>query len=104
MKKQLFKKSFCVLVIMSIFLNITAQTAEENLKKYWNYRDKFQKQFVKIGALPGNGINFAAIDNNPANKDYGWPRTTVKYGYRKTGDAMNDQGSYISVLATPRKR
>jgi hypothetical protein len=78
---------------------LQAQTPEKNLIKYWNYRDKFQKQFVLIGSNPGYGINFANIDNNPAHWSWVNPND-VTHGFRKTGDAMNDQGSYISVLAT----
>ena len=56
MKKQLLAKMFSILFVAVCCLGSKAQTEQENLKKYWNYRDKFQKQFVRIGSAQGNSI------------------------------------------------
>ena len=114
MKKQ-FLFQF---LLLSIFIGwnlpkAKSQTSEEELlKKYWNYRDRFKKQFVTIGAGVGKSINIANIDNNPANGNPSWANTTGIdglpgianiHGYRKWGDATAMQGDYITVLATEYK-
>ena len=89
--------------------------------KYWNYRDRFKKQFVIIGNAQGEGINIANIDNQPANSNVpgasnlhtqtwantnglnGQPGVANLHGYREWGDAMAQQGDYITVLATEYK-
>ncbi len=109
MKKNNFGKALCVLALGLLCLNSNGQTESENLKKYWNYRAKFQKHFTKIGPYSGNSICFANIDNVPGNSENGWSNTQSMtgsgpiHGYKKTGDAMNMQGDYIAVLATQYK-
>lgn len=108
MKKNLFGKALCALALGIFCLNSKGQNEQENLKKYWNYRDKYHKQFVKIGLGDGKSISAANIDNNPSNlsAEYGhnaWPTTNPSFGYRKWGDAMNMHGDYIAVLATQYK-
>jgi hypothetical protein len=107
MKNLLFKSLIVVITFTSM---AKGQTPDEyNLKKYWNYRDKFQKHFVKIGKNPGNGINISNIDNVPDNiynGGLGWANTTPVagaaslHGYKRVGDAMVLQGEYLGVLAT----
>lgn len=109
--KKSMNKFFIKLLLGFIIIISTAQaqSPDINLKKYWNYRDKFQKHFVKLGKNPGNGINISNIDNVPGNVDnggFGWANTTpvggapTLHGYKRVGDAMVLQGEYIGVLAT----
>ena len=67
MKKNVFGKALCALALGIFCLNAKGQNEQENLKKYWNYRDKYHKQFVKIGLGDGKSISAANIDNNPSN-------------------------------------
>lgn len=53
MKKLLGVLFFAMQLLPSV---LSAQTEQENLKKYWNYRERFQKYFVKIGSDFGNSI------------------------------------------------
>ena len=47
----------CVALLLPFLSNfVEAQTEKENLEKYWNYRDKFRKFFVKNGTEDGAGI------------------------------------------------
>ncbi|MBL0047041.1 MAG: T9SS type A sorting domain-containing protein [Bacteroidetes bacterium] len=90
------------------FLNTQAQTENENLMKYWNYRNKFKSQFVSIGPLKGMGINISNIDADPTSlgQECGSPAWTLhspNYGFRRMGDAMAQQGDYLAVLATEYK-
>ncbi len=112
MKKNVLGKALCALAVGFFCLNSSGQNEEKNLIKYWNYKQKLQKYFVKIGREEGNSICFDNIDNNPENdsensgaflntpKD---PITNSVNGYRKMGDAMAQHGEYISVLATEYK-
>ena len=103
--KNLFLKFFVgFLFITSI---VKAQTPDINLKKYWNYRDKFQKHFVVIGKEQGKGLNVSNIDNVPGNAEAGtWSNTVgtgpggTLHGYKKWGDVEVQQGEYIGVLAS----
>jgi hypothetical protein len=104
--KNLFLKSI-IGVIMFVSIAKGQTPDDYNLKKYWNYRDKFQKYFVKLGKNPGNGINISNIDNIPGNiSNGGWANTppiagaTALHGYKRVGDAMVLQGEYLGVLAT----
>lgn len=62
--KNLWLSVLFGLLTLQLSLKSNAQTPDENLKKYWNYRGKFQKHFVRIGNAPGNSINFANIDSD----------------------------------------
>lgn len=45
------------LAVSYLFItNSFGQTESENLKKYWHYRDKFRKFFIKNGTEDGAGI------------------------------------------------
>jgi len=88
-------------------LNVYSQNEIENLKKYWNYRDKFRKHFVSIGPGKGEGINVSNIDGDPNNagafNGTPWPIHTPVNGFIKIGDGMAQQGDYLAVLATEYK-
>jgi hypothetical protein len=108
MKKNVFGKALCALALGIFCQNLRAQNEEENLKKYWNYRDRYLKQFVKVGSNEGEGINCINIDNNPSNENSNvggnaFPNMQPIYGYRKWADAPANQGNYLAVLATQYK-
>lgn len=88
-----------------IFLQ--AQTPEDNLAKYWQYRNLLKKQFVFVGEKPGESIPFATYE---PNRDISWDGVwnsqldcyPVPYGNGglTTGDATLQIGIYLAVLAT----
>ncbi|MBL7889219.1 MAG: T9SS type A sorting domain-containing protein [Bacteroidia bacterium] len=105
MKKSTLGKTLCVLAVGFFCLNSKGQNEEENLKKYWNYRDRYLKQFVKIGSNEGDGLNCINIDDQPLNESANvganaFPTTNPQYGYRKWADVPANQGNYLAVLAT----
>ncbi len=98
---------YSLILVPLFFLYNTSygQTDDLNHKKYWDYREKLRKHFVKIGRLEGQSICSANIDNNPLNHGAEvngavWPNTSVEYGYRRWGDALAMHGEYMAVLAT----
>jgi len=109
MKKSIRGKAFIAFAVAIFSQNVNAQNEQENLKKYWNYRDRYVKQFVKLGWQQGNGINCINIDPNPANEGVNvaggnaFPNINPQFGYRKWADAMTNQGNYIAVLASQYK-
>ena len=107
MKKNNFGKALCAIALGLLCLNSTGQTESDNLKKYWNYREKYKKNFIKIGPNKGEGINIANIDTMSSNiageTGYNWINMHPQHGYKRWGDAMAMQGDYISVLSTEYK-
>lgn len=107
MKKQIMGKAIAAFAGALFCLNLYAQTEQENLKKYWNYRDKLQKHFVRIGTGESKSICFSNIDDTPVNSEGGWSNTATPtnqvYGYKRSGDAMTLHGDYIAVLASQYK-
>lgn len=84
MKKQL------LLVVMAVLCLCpkpsTAQSNEQNLKKYWENRDRLRKFFVKIG--PNQGESIVANIRDRAMNTMRW------------ADATSQLGWYIAVLAS----
>ncbi|MFY7706879.1 MAG: T9SS type A sorting domain-containing protein [Flavobacteriales bacterium] len=77
-----------------------AQSVEENLQKYWRYRERLVKDFVKVGADDGNSVVMSArsigfaYDGATLN-DEGLPPSRIYYQ-----DATIYQGHYLLTLAT----
>lgn len=102
------KKAFLIIVTFLFLqqpIHVAGQSEAENLKKYWEYRDRLRKNFVLIGKGEGNGMCASNIDNVPANHGAEltgnpWPNTNVQYGYRRWGDGLAQHGEYLIVLAT----
>jgi hypothetical protein len=107
MKKNVLGKALCALALGIFCLNLKAQNDQENLKKYWNYREKYKKNFVRIGPNRGEGVNIANIDTASSHisgeTGFNWINMNPQHGYKRWGDAMAMQGDYISVLATEYK-
>jgi hypothetical protein len=107
MKKIVLGKALCALAVGFFCLNLRAQNDQENLKKYWNYREKYKKNFVRIGPSQGEGVNIANIDTASSHisgeTGFNWMNMHPQHGYKRWGDAMAMQGDYISVLATEYK-
>ena len=93
--RQLF-----LLLILFSSLFVQAQTPEENLHKYWKYRDRLRKDFLKIGNLPGESIPMSArsigfaFSGVPDNENGDKP-SRIYYQ-----DATIYLGHYLAVLAT----
>lgn len=95
-------RCFFALLILTLQLPTLAQTPEENLSKYWNYRDRLRKNFLKIGSLPGESIPMTArrVDWAFSGQDASpWPDASAVY----YSDATIYLGHYIMVLATEYK-
>jgi hypothetical protein len=96
-----------ICLINLIFQSAFSQTPEDNLSKYWQYRNLFKKQFVFVGENPGEGIPFATLH---PNEDISWNGTWDRQlecfprpsgiGAITTGDATLQIGIYLGVLAT----
>lgn len=56
---------FCLL--QSSGMLCLAQSETENLRKYWNYRDRFRKYFIWIGS--GEGRSLVMANNNADGSD-----------------------------------
>jgi hypothetical protein len=95
-------KHFYALLILLMQLQGIAQTSEDNIGKYWTYRDRLRKNFLKIGTLPGESIPMTARRIDWAFSGQGaspWPNASAVY----FSDATIYLGHYIMVLATEYK-
>lgn len=81
---------FCVLIaiVFNSKIQVFSQTNVDNLKKYWHYRDRLKKGFLRVGDCDGCSI--------PATERF-------QNGELKWGDATIRLGQYIAVLATEYK-
>ena len=81
--------------------NFYAQTPTENLEKYWNYRDRFKKYFIKIGTEGGESIltQERCAKNNPFGLSCGC-NSSDDVANVKWGDATVWTGYYLAVLAS----
>ena len=70
-------------------LPLPAQTPEQNLQKYWNYRERLRKYFIAVSPSDEQGANI------PASSIGG-----SKYDDFYTGDGNGTMQYYIGVLAT----
>jgi hypothetical protein len=99
MKKLLFIFIFSIGLLPEYF----AQTAPENLEKYWNYRDRFKKYFVKIGSSAGESIlaqqRCSQNQPNPFNLNCGCS-AQFDIANLKWGDATVWTGYYLAVLSS----
>ena len=79
------------LLLLVFALTCYGQTQGENLKKYWNYRDRLRKRFIVVTEkVMDFGVNIPASDIF-----YGQDK-----GYISWGDANNNMSHYLSMLAT----
>lgn len=90
-----------VLFFLSILTtsSFIGQTSSDNLNKYWSYRDRIRKNFLKIGDLAGESIPMTArrVDWAFSGQDASpWPDASAIY----YSDATIYLGHYIMVLAT----
>lgn len=90
MKKKLNRLPVFALLCFYIGTNnMLAQTAvqKSNHDKYWNYRERMKRYFIKIGPVQGESV--------PANWFYSYPGDVVM----NWGDATSWLGIYYAVLA-----
>jgi hypothetical protein len=96
-------KHVLFMIAALLVLNSSAQTPQENLDKYWKYRDRLRKNFLKIGDLAGESIPLSsrsigfAYSGAPANANGDLP-SRIYYQ-----DATIYLGHYLAVLATEAK-
>ena len=93
MKKEFYIRLFCIIFIVYFPLTTFGQTEAGNLKKYWDYRDRLKKYFMKIGNGPGESIPSENINIGGYNGNT----------YMRWGDATIHIGYYIAVLASEYK-
>jgi hypothetical protein len=87
-------KNIKILIIL-LFLNLIgfAQNAEQNLKKYWYYRERLVKNFMRVGNCQGCSMP-ASIRGQVGNTVYQEANTL---GW---GDSPILLGEYVGILAT----
>jgi hypothetical protein len=96
------RQLFLLLILFSSPF-VQAQTPEENLDKYWKYRDRLRRDFLKIGNLPGESIPMSArsigfaYSGAPDNANGDKP-SRIYYQ-----DATIYLGHYLAVLSTEAK-
>ena len=96
-------------MLLSAVIFITAglnyvhgQTPDQNLEKYWKYRDRFKKNFINIGPDQGQSIPMSArcigftFGGDPQNADNSKSRLYFQ-------DATIYLGHYLVMLATEHK-
>lgn len=93
------------LIIPQLTFSQTPQTDQQNLEKYWKFRNTFREQFVKIGPLPGESLPAGALkpcdcvdDLDESQDGTIWGATC--YGEMHWGDGMIRHGHYLGLLAT----
>lgn len=96
MKKNLLKTILLALFSVQLF----AQTEQANHEKYWNFREKFKRHYLKIGNLDniGNplfGTSIPIENRDTVNTGCGGSGKRMRWG-----DATLHQGYYIAMLAT----
>jgi hypothetical protein len=89
-----------LIVLFFIYLapSMYAQNTTDNLYKYWTYRDRLRKNFLKVGNGPGESIPMSA-------RSIGFPYSggdslTSRVYWQDTDIYI---GHYLSVLATETK-
>ena len=89
--KEIYLKRLLVLLLTITTLPIYAQltTDEANLQRYWSYRERFKKEFIKIGNEQGNSIPMG--ERNTYFPKLNW------------GDGCVHLGYYLATLATEYK-
>jgi hypothetical protein len=93
MKKNTFtlymKKLFVGLFLSVLFMPVWAQNQNDNLTKYWKYRDRLRNRFMVVsGNVENPGVNIPAAFINYTDNIADW------------GDANSNMSHYLSVLAT----
>ncbi len=73
-------KSIFLFYFYCFFKVLFSQNEEDNLIKYWNYKDKFNKYFTKIGDKSGHSIPAISIKYDIGQKvRIGGQMVLVKY-------------------------
>jgi hypothetical protein len=91
------------LLVFGCFGKLYCQTQDENLSKYWKYRDRLRKDFTRIGSQEGNSIPICsraigfAYSGAPLNENN---EKQSRIWYQ---DANIYLGHYLAVLATEYK-
>jgi len=79
------------LLLLVFAVPFYGQTQDDNLRKYWNYRDRLRKRFIVVSEnVMDYGVNIPASDIF-----YGQDK-----GYISWGDGNNNMSHYLSMLAT----
>lgn len=101
------KKTIIIIMCLIFGKIIVAQTSLTDAQlnnQYWTYKDRFLKRFTYVGKKEGEStvvIKYTKQIQTVIDKNTG--QDIVYTGKLEFGDAMVDQGLYISVLATEYK-
>ncbi len=83
------KREILIIILLLLFGRIAAQTPNENLQKYWNYRERLRNKFIVIDKnVETPGVNIPAVEIFYNQSKISW------------GDANSNMSHYLSVLAT----
>ena len=103
------KNVFCILLLSLFVMPLTAQNTKQNLKKYWEYRDRFlgldgNGGFISVGMEAGQSLPMSGR-NRHANCSNDWwlveakCKKTKGKGKVQWCDCTVYLGHYIAVLA-----
>lgn len=93
------KKTILLITLAAITCSLgLSQSLEQNLKKYWYYRDRLKSDFMVVDNNNGQGTNIPASLRNKKEDAQGVMQT-----YLEWGDAEAYLGQYVMVLATEYK-
>lgn len=85
------KKNLILFALSSVTISLgLSQNLEQNLKKYWYYRDRLKNDFMVVDNSNGQGTNV------PAGRRYEENGNVIL----KWGDSECFLGMYVAVLAT----
>ena len=101
--KIIIIKTITLIIIFCLLKSVSAQYDNENLKKYWYYRNRLLNYFVQVG--PDAGESLVADIRNKMHKDIsvGDAIFTEKLKELNHGDQTVYLGRYIAILATEYK-
>ena len=92
-----------LLLVLSYSTKLYGQTHDENLNKYWKYRDRLRKDFTRIGNENGNSIPMCARAVGFAYGDVPLNDDNLKPSRIWYQDANIYLGHYLAELATEYK-
>ncbi len=66
------KTTATILLFLSFTPFVFGQSDEENLEKYWTYRDRLLKKFMKVDAGQGGSLPFSSFHPKDGPHNFNW--------------------------------
>ncbi len=85
------KRTIFIILFLTFYVFANSQTdVEKNLRRYWYYRDRLEKELMIVGSPEKAGTNWPFLGKNS------WSMKVINIGENPT----QDFGTYLCVLAT----